>query len=87
MDNPEKFISEAKKGVVTVEFRKLDTNELRVMPCTFNEDVAGTTIVIKDYDAKSDHIVVWSLDKKAYRSFRVNTVEKWYNGYPEDHEL
>jgi hypothetical protein len=30
------FISAAKDGVVTVEFEKIDTKELRVMPCTLN---------------------------------------------------
>ena len=28
-----------KEGVVTVEFIKIDTGELRVMPCTLNKDI------------------------------------------------
>jgi len=72
------FIDEAKKGIVTVEFRKIDTDELRIMPCTLNSETAGVDINIKDYDPMSDNFVVWALDKKAFRSFRVNTVERWY---------
>jgi len=83
----QKFISEAKSGVVTVVFKKINTEEIRVMPCTLNSDVAGKDIVIKDFDALSDNLVVWCLDKDAYRSFRVNTVIKWYTGYPEGYEL
>ena len=78
MKDRTKFIDEAKKGIVTVEFRKIDTDELRIMPCTLNSDTAGIEIPIKDYDPMSDNFVVWALDKKAYRSFRVSTVERWY---------
>lgn len=87
MKDPQKFVSDAKSGVVTVEFRKLGSNELRVMPCTLNSESAGQDLIVKNFDASSDHIVVWSLDKSAWRSFRVNTVERWYKGYPEGYEL
>ena len=30
-----------REGVVTVEFTKLDTGELRVMPCTLNKEISG----------------------------------------------
>ena len=30
------FIEAAKKSIVTVEFTKVDTGELRVMPCTLD---------------------------------------------------
>lgn len=83
MNSPEKFINTAKKGIVTVVFKKINTEEVRIMPCTLNSEVAGKNIVIKDFDAKSDHIVVWCLDKDAYRSFRVNTVIEWYDGEPK----
>ena len=79
MKNIEGFLESAQKGIVTVEFRKIDTDELRIMPCTLNSEVANTKIDIKGIDPKSDHIPVWALDKKAWRAFRVSTVERWYD--------
>ena len=87
MDSPEKFIKAVQEGVATVEFRKINTDELRIMPCTLNSEVAGTPSAIKSFDPLSDNIAVWCLDKAAWRSFRVSTVEKWYEGYPEGYEL
>jgi hypothetical protein len=86
MENPKKFIEEAREGVVTVEFVKIGTDELRVMPCTLNPKIANTAIIINDFDATSDNFVVWSLDKDAWRSFRVNTVKRWYKGEPIEEE-
>ena len=38
MNNDDKtaLLKALKKGTVTVSFRKIDTGELRVMPCTLN---------------------------------------------------
>ena len=80
MKEPAKFLAEAKKGIVTVEFKKIDTGELRVMPCTLNNETANTDLNFGEMDPESDHIVVWSLDKDAWRSFRVSTVTDWYVG-------
>lgn len=77
------FIEKARKGVVTVEFRKIDTGELRVMPCTLNRAISGEKVPeVFEQREDNDYIVVWCLDKEDWRSFRVNTVEKWYEGYP-----
>ena len=81
----EKFFKELKKGIVTVEFRKIDTNELRIMPCTLNSDIAEHDINVKSFDLNSHHFVVWAIDKKAYRSFIVETVERWYTGTGVEH--
>ena len=68
------------KGSVNVTFRKIDSGELRVMPCTLNPAVLeanGITTTI-DYSGKDmEHFAVWSLDKNAWRSFRLDTVEGW----------
>lgn len=75
-----KLIEALKKGTVTVSFRKIDTGELRVMPCTLNPAILeanNVNTVIKDFDPESDHYAVWALDKNAWRSFRLNTVEGW----------
>jgi hypothetical protein len=84
MKDIDKFAKAIKDGIVTVEFRKIDTNELRVMPCTLNEDASDGNAKIETFNTDSDHFAVWCLDKKAWRSFRVSTVEKWYEGYPQE---
>lgn len=79
------FIQAAKKGVVTVEFIKVGTDEKRVMPCTLNTVLSDHNVPeILEQVESNDHLVVWAMDKKAWRSFRVNTVVEWYEGYPSD---
>ncbi len=68
------------KGTVTVSFTKIDTGELRVMPCTLNPKVlkANGIDIQVDYKAReNEHFAVWALDKNAWRSFRLNTVVGW----------
>lgn len=81
----EGFIEAAKKGVVTVEFNKIDTGELRVMPCTLNTTLSDHNVQeILEQREESDHLVVWAIDKDAWRSFRVSTLIRWYEGYPSE---
>tara|TARA_R110000737_G_scaffold259784_1_gene268267 strand:- start:323 stop:616 length:294 start_codon:yes stop_codon:yes gene_type:complete len=80
------FIAKAKQGAVTVEFTKINTGEVRVMPCTLNPtllEAAGINVTVEKVDPGCAHIAVWSLDKEAWRSFRVETVTNWY---PIDYE-
>ncbi len=68
------------KGTVTVSFTKIDTGELRVMPCTLNPKIlkANGIDIQVDYKAReNEHFAVWALDKNAWRSFRLNTVVGW----------
>ena len=68
------------KGTVTVTFQKVDSDEIRVMPCTLNPAVLeanGVLSSVKAVNAESDHIAVWALDKDAWRSFRTSTVLGW----------
>lgn len=77
--NMEGFLKAAKEGAVVVEFNKIDTGELRVMECTLNPILSNHNVPeILEQKADSDHLVVWALDKQAWRSFRVNTVVDWY---------
>lgn len=82
MNNNEKakLLEALQKGQVTVTFKKIDTGEMRVMPCTLDPDVLksnGITSTI-NYSADSmEAFPVWSLDKNAWRSFRLDTVESW----------
>lgn len=74
-----------RKGVVTVEFTKLDTGELRVMPCTLNNEISGQQLDIKNYNT-NDTMVMYGLDVKAWRDVKIDTIQKWYPGYPQDKE-
>ena len=69
-----------KKGTVTVTFRKIDTGELRVMPCTLNPAVleANQVKTTINYEPQNmEACPVWSLVKNAWRAFRLDTVEGW----------
>ena len=82
MDNNEqaKLLTALQKGTVQVTFRKIDTGEIRVMPCTLNPTVLkanGVTTDIKFTPDGMEHFPVWSLDKNAWRAFRLETVEGW----------
>jgi len=75
-----KLLEALKKGTVTVSFRKIDTGELRVMPCTLNPAVLeanGVTTKVNVDNTSTEAFPVWSLDKNALRSFRLDTVEAW----------
>lgn len=79
--NESKALLEAlRKGTVTVTFRKIDTGELRVMPCTLNPAVleANNVTTKVNYEPQNmEAFPVWSLDKDAWRAFRLDTVEGW----------
>ena len=78
-----KIVDALKKGVVTVVFKKLDTGETRIMPCTLNNDISETEMIIKEYSSP-DTLIMWALDKKAWRDVRVDTIVEWYEGYPKE---
>jgi len=82
MENSEKskLLEALRKGTVTVSFRKIDTGELRVMPCTLNPVVLeanGVQNKVEYSGTDMEAYPVWSLDKNAWRSFRLDTVEGW----------
>ncbi len=67
------------QGIVTVTFKKIGTGEIRVMPCTLNSDLLvenGIEVKIS-MNTESDHFACFALDKKAWRSFRLETVQEW----------
>jgi len=74
-----------KEGVVTVEFTKIDTGELRVMPCTLNKEIHKQTLEIKKYES-TETMVMYGLDVQAWRDVKLDTIQKWYQGYPQDKE-
>jgi hypothetical protein len=75
-----RLIEALKRGTVTVTFTKINTDEIRVMPCTLNSVVLeahGVKTDIKDVSPESDHLAAFALDKEAWRSFRLSTVNGW----------
>ena len=85
METAEKsnLLNALKAGVVTVTFKKIDTDEIRIMPCTINEQTlvdAGVKPMVKDIDLDTEHFAAWAIDKKAWRSFRLDTVVEWALG-------
>ena len=86
METAEKsnLLNALKSGVVTVTFKKIGTDEIRVMPCTINEQTlvdAGVKPMVKDIDLDTEHFAAWAIDKEAWRSFRLDTVVEWAIGY------
>ena len=82
METAEKsnLLNALKKGVVTVTFKKIGTEEIRVMPCTINEQTltdAGVKPIVKNIDLDTEHFAAWAVDKEAWRSFRLDTVILW----------
>lgn len=74
------LVAALQRGTVQVTFKKIDTDEIRVMPCTLNPAVLEAYEVkgsLKKMEPSSDHYAVWALDKEAWRSFRVETVVSW----------
>tara|TARA_R110001592_G_scaffold12308_2_gene58982 strand:- start:43 stop:297 length:255 start_codon:yes stop_codon:yes gene_type:complete len=79
--NIQGLIDELHKGICTIEFTKIDTGEHRIMPCTLNKDFHKQRMNIGRYFS-TDNIVAYGMDVKAWRDVRVNTITKWYTGYP-----
>ena len=71
------LITALKRGIVVISFKKIDSGEIRVMPPTLNEDLMPDGVKIMNISAESETIMVWSLDKNAWRDIRVNTITEW----------
>jgi len=74
-----KLLEALNTGIVTVTFEKIGTGELRIMPCTLEPKLLkenGIDITL-GMNAESEHFACFALDKKAWRSFRLDTVKQW----------
>ena len=81
--NAKAIVDALKQGVVTIVFEKLDTGEIRTMPCTLNNKISGVSMIIKEYSSP-DTLIMYGLDVKAWRDVRVSTIQDWYEGYPKE---
>ena len=70
--------AELHKRNVKVTFTKLDGEE-RKMLCTLNEQVvpAYSSNSEKHRKSSSESIVVWDMEKAAWRSFRKDSITTW----------
>lgn len=71
------LIEALKKGVVIITFKKIDTGEIRIMPSTLNSEFMPNGSKIFSISPESQTIMVWSLDKKAWRDIRSDTIIEW----------
>ena len=71
------LITALKRGIVVISFKKIDSGEIRIMPSTLNEELIPDGVKIMNISAESETIMVWSLDKNAWRDIRVNTITEW----------
>jgi hypothetical protein len=77
--NREILLKALKENECTVTFTKVN-GETRVMPCTLKEDVIPTPpadVASKSTVKRHENqnvVSVWCLDKKEWRSFRVDNV-------------
>ena len=81
--NDKEILKALFEGVVTIVFEKIDTKEIRTMPCTLNNEISNQSLEIKRY-ASNDTIVCYGLDVKAWRAVKKTTIIEWYKGYPKD---
>ena len=72
-----KRIEALKKGVVIISFRKIDSGEIRKMPSTLDPELIPNVTNQVNVDYSSDTIMVWSLDKNAWRDIRSDTIIEW----------
>ena len=72
-----KLIEALKKGVVIISFKKIDSGDIRVMPSTLNPELIPNVTNPVNVDSSSDTIMVWSLDKNAWRDIRSDTITEW----------
>ncbi len=78
MKDLDKLISALKEGSVTISFQKIDTKEIRNMPCTLKKDLMGVnSFSIENINSQSKSIVVYALDKKDIRDVMVDTIKSW----------
>lgn len=87
MQNLVEFLRE---GVVTVNFTKID-GAPRTMKCTTSEELIPVEPDLSSNSSKKkneDVVVVWDLDKSAWRSFRFDSVNSFkYNEYSWSKEV
>tara|TARA_B100000900_G_C20292875_1_gene598882 strand:- start:22 stop:261 length:240 start_codon:yes stop_codon:yes gene_type:complete len=71
------LIEALKHGIVMISFKKIDTGDIRKMPSTLKPELIPNMTNAVNVDSSSDTIMVWSLDKNAWRDIRSDTITEW----------
>lgn len=83
LNDREKLVEALLNGNVTVTFQKVNSDEVRVMPCTLNADFLVSNNIVEKASLDNlneelkPHISVWALDSVGWRSFRFENVLSW----------
>jgi len=74
---PETIIEGLHKGICTVRFTKAN-GEDRTMQCTLHPSyLPETQILTEKQNTNPQTITVWDIEQKGWRSFRVESVERF----------
>lgn len=77
-DEEKVLLTALESGSVEVSFTKVD-GAPRIMNCTLDPDIIPVVNITSESNRKKnpDVLVVWDLDKSAWRSFRFDSVNKF----------
>lgn len=73
--NRDEIIEALKKGITTVVFTKVD-GSTRTMNCTLSSRYLPENADVSGKSKNNSSVAVWDTDKNAWRSFRVDSVQK-----------
>jgi len=73
--NRDEIVDTLKKGIATVVFTKVD-GSTRTMNCTLNTRYLPEQKETEGKGKSNASVSVWDTDKNAWRSFRVDSVQK-----------
>ena len=73
--NRDEIIETLKKGITTVVFTKVD-GSTRTMNCTLNARYLPENVESNGKGKSGSSVSAWDTDKNAWRSFRVDSVQK-----------
>lgn len=92
MNDKQTIINTLKESVCEIRFTKVDGTD-RTMNCTLRPDLLPPPKETKEGEVKKsrgltdskDHVVVWDLDKGAWRSFRIDSLKEINSSSPSPH--
>lgn len=71
--NRTEFLERLQEHIIEVNFTKV-SGEPRKMRCTLRADLLPPQEDIEESFTESDRMIVWDMDKNAWRSFRLDSV-------------
>ena len=71
---PNTIIKRLLSGIWIVAFRKVEDDSIREMKCSLMEEYVGKYKRRKNTKTNQDILAVWDIDKRSWRSFRLENV-------------